>query len=130
MIKTIGRIVFRGCDETDGLLIGATFRSNDFFKRNTVYEIRDVFGEISIHEIGESIVRHVGEPGTNSTANYTWGSTVGQLLDEMGPELVLTREEYKGILYGRRRDALIREYGAEQVAEWELEGKDLNDIDY
>lgn len=129
-MKIIGRLVFRGCNDGDGLLIGASLRNHDFFKQNTVYEIRDVFGEISIHAIGESIVRHIGEEATNTNSNYTWGSSVDQLLVEMGPELILTREEYKGILYGRRRETLIKEYGAETVAEWELEGKDLNDISY
>lgn len=130
MINALGRFVFRGCDDSDGLIIGAAFRRHAFFERNTVYEIREVLGELSIHAIGESIVRHVGEPGTNSNSNYTWGSTVGQLLDEMGQELILTREEYKTVLYGRRRQDLIREYGEDRVNEWELEGKDLNEITY
>jgi hypothetical protein len=129
-VKALGRFVFRGCNDSDGLLIGVSFRNHEFFKRNTVYEIRDVFGEVSIHAVGESIIRHIGEEVTNTNSMLTWGSSVNQLLDETGRELVLTREEYKQILYGRRRQDLIREYGEDRVNEWELEGKDLNEITY
>jgi len=72
-------------------------------------------------------VRHVGEESPNSCP-LTWGSSVNELLVELGPDLVLTREEYEGVLYQRRRQALIREHGADRVAEWERQGRDLNEI--
>jgi hypothetical protein len=129
-MRAIGRFIFRGCNDADGLLVGASFQGHDFFKPNTVYEFREVLGEVSIHAIGESIIRHIGEPATNANSMLTWGSSIDQLLSETDKELVLTREEYKTILYGRRRQDLIREYGEDRVNEWELEGKDLNEITY
>jgi hypothetical protein len=129
-MRAIGRFIFRGCNDADGLLVGASFQNHDFFKPNTVYEFREVLGEVSIHAIGESIIRHIGEPATNVNSMLTWGSSIDQLLSETDKELVLTREEYKTILYGRRRNDLIREYGEDRVNEWELEGKDLNEITY
>lgn len=129
-MKTIGRFIFRGHDENDGLILGASFKSHDFFKANTVYEIVDVFGDVTIREIGEAILTRAGEKPSESPCAQTWGSTVDQLLNELGPDLILTRKEYAQILYGRHREMLIKQYGEDSVVEWELEGKDLNDIRY
>ncbi|QIZ22917.1 Hypothetical protein (plasmid) [Pseudomonas putida] len=41
----VGRFVFRGCDEDDGLIVGAAMKGANFFKRNAVYEIREILGE-------------------------------------------------------------------------------------
>lgn len=128
LIKTVGRFIHRGCDEKDGLLIGAAFRGNSF-KPNTVYEIIDVLGQLTIREVGQSFIRGANEPQHGRTGE-TWGSSIEQLMTEHGPALVLTREEYAQVLYQRRRETLIKEYGPDQVTAWELEGKDLNDISY
>lgn len=127
-IKRVGRFIHRGCDENDGLLIGAAFKGNPF-KPSTVYEIIDVFGELQVRELGDSHIRPHDEP-RHGRNGETWASTIDQLLSENGPALILTREEYADLMYKRRRTTLIKEYGAEQVAEWELDGKDLNDISY
>jgi hypothetical protein len=128
LIKPVGRFIHRGCDEKDGLLLGAAFIGNPF-KPNTVYEIVDVLGELTVREVGQSFIRGTDEP-RHGLVGETWGSSVEQLMTEHGPALILTREEYAQILYQRRRETLIKEYGADQVTEWELEGKDLNDIQY
>jgi hypothetical protein len=127
-IKTVGRFIHRGCDENDGLLIGAAFRGNSF-KPNTVYEIVDVLGELTVREVGQSFILGANEPRHGRTGE-TWGSSVDQLMCEHGPALILTREEHAQILYQRHREMLIKQYSIEAVEAWELEGKDLNDIQY
>jgi hypothetical protein len=127
-IKVVGRFIHRGCDATDGLLIGAAFKGNDF-KPSTVYEIVDVLGQLQIRELGDSHIRPHTEPRYGRTGE-TWASSIEQLLNENGPALILTRQEMADVLYKRRRETMIKQYGIDTVAQWELEGKDLNDISY
>jgi len=127
-IKAVGRFIHRGCDANDGLLIGAAFHGNPF-KPNTVYEVVDVLGQLTVREIGQSAILNMNEPRKSALAS-TWGSSIDELLVHRGATLVLTREEYAQVLYQRHREVLIKEYGAPQVSVWELQGKDLNDIQF
>lgn len=127
-IRPVGRFIHRGCDENDGLLIGAAFKGNTF-KPNTVYEIVDVLGELTIREVGLSFIRNMNEP-RHGRVGETWGSSIEQIMNEHGPALILTRDEYAQILYQRHREMLIKQYSIEDVEAWEREGKDLNDIQY
>lgn len=129
-MKVLGRFVFRGMDSNDGLIIGSSFKGHDFFLPNTVYEITDWMGQIVLRPVGESIVARTGETYHDSPVQRTWGSSFDQLVLELGPELLLTREEYAEIKKKRVREWLVKEFSEEQVAQWESEGKDLNEIQY
>lgn len=126
-MKVVGRFIFRGCDDKDGLIIGASFRSHDF-KPNTVYEIRDVVGELMVCEVGESIIAGRHETHQQAPSRDTWGSAIGDILANHGAELMLSRAEYAVLKYREHRQNLIKRYSIEQVVQWELEGKDLNEV--
>ena len=126
-MKAVGRFIFRGCDDKDGLIIGASFRSHDF-KPNTVYEIRDVVGELMVCEVGESIIAGRDETYHEAPSRDTWGSAIGDILANHGAELMLSRAEYAVLKYRQHRQQLIKHYSVELVVPWELEGKDLNEV--
>lgn len=89
----IARLIFRGTHEGDGLIIGTSLKSHDFFKPNTVYEISVFDGEMTIREVGESVVAQPGPDHVRSPVRATWGSSVNELL-HLGPSLFLSRDEY------------------------------------
>jgi hypothetical protein len=126
-MKAVGRFIFRGCDDKDGLIIGASFRSHNF-KPNTVYEIRDVVGELMVCEVGESIIAGRDETYHEAPSRDTWGSAIGDILANHGAELMLSRAEYAVLKYRQHRQQLIKHFSVEQVVQWELEGKDLNEV--
>jgi hypothetical protein len=126
-MKAVGRFIFRGCDDKDGLIIGASFRSHNF-KPNTVYEIRDVVGELMVCEVGESIIAGRDETYQEAPSRDTWGSAIGDILANHGAELMLSRAEYAVLKYRQHRQQLIKHFSVEQVVQWELEGKDLNEV--
>lgn len=89
MIKPIARLVFRGSDKKDGLILGVSLKGHKFFKPNTVYELREVLGEITIKEVGKSWL------GANGRKE--WARTIGDIVEIHGRKTYLTREEYQSI---------------------------------
>lgn len=126
-IKSVGRFIHRGCDENDGLIIGAAFKGNPF-KPNTVYEIVDVLGELVIREVGESFILGKNDKPPYPRYGDTWGSSVDQILSAHGKYLMLTRIEYMQQQIVEHREFLVRKYDEAQVAKWESEGRDLSEI--
>lgn len=54
-MKTVARILTRLQGEGDGLFLGALFKGGSaYFKPNTIYEIRDVLGVLTIVEVGRA----------------------------------------------------------------------------
>jgi hypothetical protein len=98
MNKSVARFITRMQGEGDGLFIGSVFQGGkELFKPNTVYEIRDVLGTLTIVEVGEG-------QGTNSGSGevynspgvlFHWGQEIGNILDSWHKYIFLTRDEYK-----------------------------------
>jgi len=100
MIKPVARFVTRLQGEGDGLFVGSLFASaKGVLKPNTVYEIRDVMGTLTIVEVGQG----VGAGQDNCVSNmmsegktpFHWGSDIGHTLDCFGKIMFLTYEEYQ-----------------------------------
>lgn len=100
MISTAARFVTRMQGEGDGLFVGTLFKSaQGVLKPNTVYEIRDVMGTLTVVEIGQG----VGAGQDNCVSNmmsegktpFHWGSDIGHTLARHGGIMFLTYEEYQ-----------------------------------
>ncbi len=100
MITSVARFVTRLQGEGDGLFIGSLLASSKgFLKPNTVYEIRDVFGTLTIVEVGQG----VGAGPDNCVSNmmnegktpFHWGSDIGHTIECFGKIMFLTYEEYQ-----------------------------------
>jgi hypothetical protein len=86
MIKPLARLVFRGSGKNDGLIIGSSIKEHNFFKPNTVYELREVLGEVVIKEVGPSWL--------GDRKRQEWSRTIGDILDIHGSRAFLSKEEY------------------------------------
>jgi hypothetical protein len=87
MIKPIARLVYRGSEKDDGIIIGVLFKGHNFFKPNTVYELREVMGEVVIKEVGKS---WLGAKGRRNE----WGRTFGDIVEIHGHKAFLSKKEY------------------------------------
>ena len=100
MINTVARFVTRLQGKGDGLFVGTLLKSGQgVFKPNTVYEIHDVMGVLTIVEIGQG----VGAGQDNCVSNmmsegktpFHWGSDIGHTLNCFSKIMFLTYEEYQ-----------------------------------
>lgn len=100
MFNTVARFVTRMQGEGDGMFIGTLMQSGRAaFKPNTVYEIRDVMGVLTIVEVGQG----VGAGSDNCVSNmmsegktpFHWCCEIGYIIDCYGKIMFLTYEEYK-----------------------------------
>ena len=98
-MKTVARFVTRLQGEGDGMFIGAVFHAGkDSFKPNTVYEIREVLGALTIVEVGQGIgagpdncSNQVMSDGKNP---FHWAEDIGHIIACQGRLLFLTMQEY------------------------------------
>ena len=99
-MKTVGRFVTRMQGAGDGLFVGTLLKDGvGTFKPNTIYEIREVLGELQIAEIGQG----VGAGSDNCVSNmmsegknpFHWGQDIGNIIDCFGKIMFLTYEEYQ-----------------------------------
>lgn len=97
-MKTVARIVTRMQGEGDGLFLGALFKGGaDYFKPNTIYEIKEVLGALTIVEVG----RATGAGPNNcssmnldySKVQFSWCSDISHVMC-LGGSQFLTEEEY------------------------------------
>lgn len=91
--RAVARIVMRGPDETDGLgLLALMDKNQKFFKRDTIYQIDEIMGELVIREVGPSAIRR-----NSRMSNFPacWGSDISSILHVCGKYLWLTIEEWK-----------------------------------
>ena len=88
----IGRFVTRGTSDgrVDLALFFATKDSE--LKPNTVYELFSVDGEVTVREVGPSIMRH--ETDADRRGMPCWGQDVSSVVRQGGKYLVLSEEEY------------------------------------
>ena len=89
--KVVGRFVTRPTPDSNypDIMIGVFVKNNNM-KVNYVYELREVFGELLLHEVGESWMT----PSYNHQDCVSgWSSDIGSLMREHGNRLILSREE-------------------------------------
>lgn len=97
-MKTVARIITRLQGEEDGLFIGTLMEGGkEHFKPNTVYEIREVLGTLTIVEISRGI--GLGpDNGSNGKINehgrlFHWAEDIGSILGKWGAGIFLTEDE-------------------------------------
>ena len=98
-MKTVARFITRLQGDGDGLFVGTLMKGGvGVLKPNTVYEIREILGELAIAEIGRGIGAGSDNCITNSMADgknpFHWGQDIGSIIECHGSALFLTHEEY------------------------------------
>lgn len=95
MFNVQARFVRRDTDdETDGLILGATYKKNTLFKRGYVYEVAEVMGENVIREVGRSHIARADSNGRYGTDHIAcWGQDISTIVDLSSRYLLLTKEE-------------------------------------
>ena len=97
-MKTVARFVTRLQGEGDGLFIGVLM-SQGVFKPNTVYEIKEILGELTIREVGMAC----GAGSDNCVSNnlsdgkamFHWACEIGHIIAMHGRHMFLTLKEYE-----------------------------------
>ena len=100
-MKAVARFVTRLQGEGDGLFIGALM-SQGVFKPNTVYEIREILGELSIREVGMACGAGPNNCVSNNVvdgkAMFHWACEIGHIIAMHGRHMFLTLKEYADVL--------------------------------
>ena len=98
MDRPVARLVTRMQGEDDGLMIGVTLRQQGYFKPNTVYEIVEVLGVLTLREVGKACGFEKGDdPAQRHLAfkkYFPWAEEIQNLLAVRGSRLFMTRAEY------------------------------------
>ena len=96
-MKTAARFVTRLQGDGDGLFIGALM-SQGVFKPNTVYEIKEVLGELTIQEVGMACGAGPDNCVSSSLGDgktmFHWGCEIGHIIAMHGSHMFLTLKEY------------------------------------
>ena len=93
-MKTVARFVTRRAskpgtspEQTD-VFIGVMAKADaHLLKPNTVYQIREIMGELMIEEVGPSVM-------DTGVTGFTWGKDMSALMRECGSYMYLTADEY------------------------------------
>lgn len=94
MMKPIARFLVRTENGKPNLILGCCFKGTEsVFDKNSVYEIAEIFGELIITKIGDSVVVESGSMPT--MPRMIWGRSVNDLLSEGGKYMWLTKAEYE-----------------------------------
>jgi hypothetical protein len=107
-MKNVARFITRFQGEGDGLFIGTLMKGAEgVFKPNTVYEIQEVFGELTISEVGQGIgagpdncVSNAMSEGKNP---FHWATPIGTVIEEHGSFIFLTHKEYSAYVEEQRK---------------------------
>ena len=96
-MKTIARILTRLQGEGDGLFIGALFKDGiGLLDPNSIYDIREVLGVLTIVKAGEAVGTNAGPSGIIRNYDdgnlFHWASEISHVIAQ-GSEIFLTREE-------------------------------------
>ena len=91
IFKVVGRFVTRPNPDSNypDMMIGV-FVKNNSMKANYVYELREVFGELLLREVGESWMTCLYNHSEGASG---WSGDIGSLMREHGNRLILSREE-------------------------------------
>ena len=100
--EPIARLVFRKSEDQANLILGSCFKGQDVFKGNEVWQIEEIFGELMLRKVGESIVGETGN--TSHISECSWMHSVDDILERAGKHLFLTVEEWKQYLEKEQND--------------------------
>ena len=100
--EPIARLVFRKSEDQANLILGSCFKGQDVFKGNEVWQIEEIFGELMLRKVGESIVGETGN--TSHISECSWMHSVDDILERAGKFLFLTVEEWKQYLEKEQND--------------------------
>lgn len=93
-MQTIARFITRARkDGSVDLILGNALKSNTVLKPDRVYELREIMGEILVFDIGECIVQDPSNQNGEPPARLSWALNIGDLVDEGGKTLWLTKRE-------------------------------------
>jgi hypothetical protein len=98
-METVARFVTRFQGANDGLFIGAMMKS-DIFKPNTIYEINNIFGTLTISEVG--MATGAGHDNCASTrispeTPFHWSEKIGDIIGNRGKLMFLTMQELEQV---------------------------------
>jgi hypothetical protein len=97
-MKTVARFVTRLQGKGDGLFFGSLYNAGvEYFKPNTIYEIKEVLGQLIISEIGQATgagpdncsSRYLNDP----RVQFSWSYDIGEVIS-MGKNALLTETEH------------------------------------
>lgn len=99
-MKTVARFVTRLQGEGDGLFVGSlTQQGVGTLDPNSVYEIRDVLGQLTLVKIGEATGSNEGVIGPKRERAdgiaFHWAHDISDILASRGALLFLARDELK-----------------------------------
>ena len=100
--EPIARLVFRKSEDQANLILGSCFKGQDVFKGNEVWQIEEIFGELMLRKVGESIVGETGR--TSHISECSWMHSVDDILERAEKFLFLTVEEWKQYLEKEQND--------------------------
>jgi hypothetical protein len=94
-METVARFVTRLQGKNDGLFIGVTMKPGTF-KPNTVYEIKNTLGTLTIVEVG--MATGAGPDNCASTrisyeTPFHWSEPIGDIIGTRGKSMFLTMQE-------------------------------------
>lgn len=106
MITPVARFVTRMQGKDDGLFFGSVFKAGkDNFKPNTVYEIVDILGTLTIVEVGQGVGAGSDNCVSNSMSEgkalFHWGQDIGNIISSYGKHMFLTFKEYMQLISGK-----------------------------
>ncbi len=96
-MTTIARLVTRSAHADDhvDLILGAAMRGSDALQPNTIYEIRECLGELTLVKIGPSAIKNPGRvaPKAPHHLHLSWGNDVNWILACGNGKHLLTETE-------------------------------------
>ncbi len=86
-MKTVARFITRMQGKDDGLFIGSLFKGGEeFFEPNTVYEIREILGTLTIKKVGMGCGAGPNNCATNKLHDrgtiFSWNSDISHAMEE------------------------------------------------
>lgn len=101
-MKVAARFITRMQGEGDGLFIGSVFNSSKhLFKPNTIYELVECLGVISLREVGQGtgagVDNCVSTNYDHPDVNFSWMSSVDHALEDGGKKMFLTHKENQAL---------------------------------
>lgn len=83
-------VVRRPWPDRDGLILGCRIADQGLFKMGRVYELKQVFGELILYDVGTSRMVEPDDPAYELGAN--WGKDVNAILTEINTRIWVPRE--------------------------------------
>lgn len=100
-MKRVARFILRPSDdepEKGGLIIGACFKGQKYFKPNEVWEVQEIMGELVLKRVGDS---HITE---RNGLIASWCMDIGAILEITGRYLLLTVQELRAVIEKEERE--------------------------